>query len=112
MLYQNKIVLSKKDILEKEFKIDTRGFRPQEVDAFLDLIMQDYDTYNKVIEELDYEMKELLEENLQLKKEIRTLNLKIDTLKEAGISGTEVHNVDLLKRLSNLEKVIYGNGKE
>ena len=31
-MYQDRIVLSSRDILEKEFKIDTRGYRPQEVD--------------------------------------------------------------------------------
>ena len=35
MMYQNKITLMPQDILEKEFKIDTRGYRPQEVDKFL-----------------------------------------------------------------------------
>ena len=30
-------MLTEKDILEKDFKIDTRGYRPQEVDKFLDV---------------------------------------------------------------------------
>ncbi len=107
MVYQTKISLTKRDILEKEFKIDTRGFRPQEVDQFLDVVIQDYDTFHGIIKELDDELKNLLEENLQLKKEIRSLNLKLDTVKESGTSG-EVTNADLLRRLSNLEKIIYG----
>ena len=40
------VSLSIQDILEKEFKIDTRGYRPQEVDSFLDVIMRDYNEYN------------------------------------------------------------------
>ena len=28
--------------MEKEFKIDARGYRPQEVDNFLDIIIKDY----------------------------------------------------------------------
>ncbi len=108
MAGQSKIILTKKEILEKEFKIDTRGFRPQEVDAFLDLVMQDYGTFNSIIEELESEIKDLIEEDLSLKKEIRALNLKIEALKEAGSNGSEVHNADLLRRLSNLEKIIYG----
>ena len=35
----DKIVLSPEEIYEKEFKIDARGYRPQEVDNFLDIIM-------------------------------------------------------------------------
>ena len=29
-MYRDRIVLTSRDILEKEFKIDTRGYRPQE----------------------------------------------------------------------------------
>ena len=48
-MYQNKIMLSPRDILQKEFKIDTRGYRLKEVDQFLDTIISDYD--KKVIVE-------------------------------------------------------------
>lgn len=105
-MYQEKVILTKKDILEKEFKIDTRGFRPQEVDKFLDIIIQDYDSFNNVISDLKMENKELLEDNLRLKQEIRSLKLKLETVKEKA--GTEVTNSDLLRRLSSLEKIIYG----
>ncbi len=107
MLYKSKVNFTKKDILEKEFKIDTRGFRPQEVDKFLDIVIQDYEAFGEIIDELEEENKNLLEENLQLKKEIRSLSLKIDTLKDGAKAGTEVSNADLLRRLSNLEKIIY-----
>ena len=107
-MYQSRVSLSKKDILEKEFKIDTRGYRLQDVDKFLDIVMQDYDIFNRIIKELDEETKNLLEENLKLKKEIRTLNLKLETLKEGSLGSAEVNNADLLRRLSNLEKIIYG----
>jgi DivIVA domain-containing protein len=35
--------------LEKEFKIDARGYRPQEVDKFLDMVIRDYTEYNSII---------------------------------------------------------------
>lgn len=34
-MYEEKIFLTANDILEKDFKIDARGYRPQEVDKFL-----------------------------------------------------------------------------
>ena len=37
----DKISLTIQDILEKEFKIDARGYRLQEVDKFLDIIIRD-----------------------------------------------------------------------
>ena len=36
----DRITLTMQDILEKEFKIDARGYRPQEVDKFLDIIIK------------------------------------------------------------------------
>ena len=41
-MYQNKLNLMPNDILEKDFKIDTRGYRLKEVDQYLDLIIHDY----------------------------------------------------------------------
>lgn len=105
-MYQERILLTGKDILEKEFKIDTRGYRPQEVDKYLDVVIRDYEEFISIIKEKDRDNKELLEENIRLKQEIRALKTKIDVLKEG--SKNEVSNVDLLRRLSNLEKIIYG----
>ena len=44
----NRIALTIQDILEKEFKIDARGYRMQEVDQFLDIIIHDYNEYNGI----------------------------------------------------------------
>jgi DivIVA domain-containing protein len=105
-MYQERILLTGKDILEKEFKIDTRGYRPQEVDKFLDVIIRDYEEFFTIIKELENEKKDYIEENIKLKQEIRSLKTKIEVLRED--SGSDVNNADLLRRLSNLEKIIYG----
>ncbi len=105
-MYQERILLTGKDILEKEFKMDTRGYRPQEVDKYLDVIIRDYEEFVSIIKELERDKKELLEDNIRLKQEIRSLKTKLDVLKEG--SNNDVSNVDLLRRLSNLEKIIYG----
>lgn len=105
-MYQEKIMLSPKDILEKEFKIDTRGYRPQEVDKFLDDIISDYEEMYSLIRRYDREKKDLIDENMRLKAEIRSLKTKLDVVSDPSIG--EVNNADLLRRLSNLEKIIYG----
>ena len=48
-MYQNKITLTPQDILEHEFKIDTRGYRLKEVDQFLDVIIHDYEQFIEII---------------------------------------------------------------
>lgn len=103
---QERLLLTPKDILEKEFKIDTRGYRPQEVDKFLDEVISDYDEMISMIKDLEREKKDLIDENIRLKQEVRNARTKLDVLRNAA--PTEVSNADLLRRLSNLEKIIYG----
>ncbi len=104
-MYNDRISLSCKEILEKEFKIDARGYRLQEVDKFLDVVIHDYNEYNNIIKELATRNNHLLDENENLKNEIRDLKSNIEALK---YSEKEVTNVDLIRRVSQLEKIILG----
>ncbi len=104
-MYRDKIVLTARDILEKEFKIDATGYRLQEVDKFLDIIIKDYNEYNNIIKDLEKEKQILAEENVSLKQEIRNLKISLDALKH---SEKEITNVDLLRRISQLEKIVLG----
>ena len=103
------VVLSIQDILEKEFKIDPRGYRMQEVDKFLDLIIKDYNVYNNIIKAYDKDRNALIKENQELKQEIR--NMK-DSIEAAKLGEKEVTNIDLLRRISQLEKIILGKEQQ
>lgn len=105
-MYNEKFYLTTQDILDKEFKIDARGYRPQEVDKFLDMIIRDYTEFMNIIKKLEKENRSLTEDYNKLKNEYRKLR---DNIESAGTtsSGTS-NNVDLLRRLSNLEKIVYG----
>ena len=105
-MFGDRIELSSKEILEKEFKIDARGYRLQEVDKFLDLVIHDYNEYNNIIKELAIKNNTLSEENEALKNEVRNLKSNLDALK---YSEKEVTNVDLIRRVSQLEKIILGS---
>ena len=104
-MYNDRITLTMQDILEKEFKIDARGYRLQEVDKFLDIIIKDYNEYNNIIKTLEKEKKNLIDENTVLKNEVRNLKSSIEA---ARIGEKEITNVDLLRRISQLEKIILG----
>jgi len=106
---KDRISLTMEDILEKEFKIDARGYRLQEVDKFLDVIIKDYNEYNNIIRAYDKERKELLEENKNLKNEVRNLKSSIEAAK---IGEKEITNIDLIRRISQLEKIILGKEQE
>ncbi len=103
--------LSAKDIYEKDFeKTMVRGYRPEEVDAFLDDIIADY----QKMADLNNEVIKLSEENHKLKKEIEDLRIRVassrpqDNKSFANQSSTQSNNVDILKRISNLEKAVFG----
>ena len=102
--YDDKRFLTAREILEKDFKIDARGYRPQEVDQFLDLVIKDYVDFEATTKRLVTEIKALESDNAKLKAEIRNLKASLDIAN----SNKGVTNVDLLKRISDLEKVVYG----
>ncbi len=95
----NRVQLTANDILEKDFKTSMRGYNEEEVDEFLDIIIQDYDAFTEEIERLK-------QENERLKKLQNSL--------EQSYKPSTNHqvNYDVLKRLSNLEKAVFGHKSE
>ncbi len=105
-MYHDRITLSGQEILEKDFKIDARGYNLQEVDKYLDIIIKDYNEFNGIIKEIATMNNKLSMENESLKEEIRDLKSNMEALKFS--SSKEVSNVDLIRRVSQLEKIILG----
>ena len=108
-MYKDEFNLTSDMILEKSFKIDTRGYRLKEVDQFLDLIIADYEHFYTIIRNLEKEKEDNLEQIINLKQEIRNLKTNVEIAKSAPTSSVPGANLDVLKRLSRLEKVVYGN---
>ncbi len=106
-MYQNKIKLTPQAILEKDFKIDTRGYRLKEVDQFLDDIISDYEQFLDIISGLEKEKAELISENMNLKQELRNSKLNMEVASSSHSAG-EVTNMDIIRRLSQLENKVYG----
>ena len=106
-MYQNKISLMPQDILKKEFNIDTRGYRLKEVDQFLDVIIDDYEQFLNIIDTLEKDKADLLAEIMSLKQELRNSKLSMEVVKN-NVDNSDVTNVDIMRRLSQLEKMVYG----
>lgn len=107
-MLQDRIKLTPKEILDKDFKIDTHGYRLKEVDEFLDIVMVDYDEFFAIIRENEQEKAELQDQIIILKQELRNLEANIEIAKSEAGEKREVTNVDIMKRLSQLEKIVYG----
>ncbi|WP_102346520.1 cell division regulator GpsB [Bacillus sp. Marseille-P3661] len=96
-MLSDKVKLTAKEILEKDFKSSLKGYNQDEVDQFLDLVIKDYETFHQEIELLQ-------QENLRLKKQ-----LEEGQKKNTNTSSIGNTNYDILKRLSNLEKHVFGS---
>ncbi len=103
-----KFELTTKDILDKEFHIDLKGYSANEVDSFLDLIIADYQTYEESIKGLGESLYRFEMENNSLKQRIRDLENQLQSKNEAASGNSD--NIDVLKRLSRLEQAVF-NGK-
>ena len=93
--------LTAKEIYEKEFKKSRgKGYSEEDVNDYLDLIIEDYMKLDKLLTRL----KELEIENQNLK-------IKIDALKNTNREErpVQVTNLDILKRLSKLETAVFGS---
>lgn len=110
-MYNDRIFLTPQEILDKEFKIDARGYRPQEVDKYLDMVIRDYTEFITVIKKLEKDVTNLTEDNNKLRNELRRIRANLEAAEASGNNGANVgvvSNVDLLRRLSQLEKVVFG----
>lgn len=93
----NRIQLTETNILEKEFKKSMRGYNEEDVDEFLDVIIKDYEAFTE-------EINRLKQENERFRKSMERTSTRSTNQPTAP---TQV-NYDVLKRLSNLEKAVFG----
>lgn|SRR5699024_10111571 len=96
--------LTPKEILEKDFKTSMRGYNPTEVDEFLDMVIQDYESFSKEIASLKSENDRLLSKLDEVSKQQMSAQPA-----SSGQSNASVTNFDILKRLSNLERHVFGS---
>ena len=103
-----KINLTPKKIYEQEFKTSMRGYDKKEVDEFLDDVIKDYGVYIALV-------KELQEENAKLKAKASAAHASRPAYASATSEPSRAtanvassSNYDILKRISRLEKEVFG----
>lgn len=97
--------LSIEEVLNKQFNVDFKGYSSVEVDEFLDLVIEDYQSYDEMIANLGDRLQEY-------EKQINTLKAKIIELEGKQELACDTHqqpvsNVDILKRLTRLENEVF-----
>lgn len=105
-----KLNVTPDEIAEKSFNVELKGYSPDEVDAFLDLILGDYEKMENNIQELLDIIASLKEENEKLRIENVELEGKA---KHFDLSNTTRYSsVDFLRRVSRLEEEVSRLEKE
>lgn len=102
---KEKLELTVEDIYNKEFSIDFKGYAAEEIDKYLDIIIQDYQkmehiikNYEEQISQLKYKAASLEANNLELEAQLKVV--------EDAPAPT---NLDILKRLARLEEIVLQN---
>lgn len=103
-----KLKLNSEIIVDKEFDIDIKGYSAKQVDMFLDIVYEDYETFEKIIEEYENKIKALEAQNEKIKQDLDS-TLKNQTVTNEMVSTEKVNTLDILKRLSKLEQEVYNN---
>ena len=104
-----------KTLLDVKFSKNVKGDDALEVDQTLDMVIEDYDDYEKQLSLDKSSIKKLNQEISDLKATIRKLEVDNKKLKKTVDSipeGPEVNksNINLLSRISKLEAALYKKG--
>lgn len=103
---RQKFKLSVDDILDKRFNIDFKGYAAEEVDAFLDSIIADYQTYNEIISELGTILNDFEEKFNNLQEENTALKTKLDQNSSNDVT-TSANQLEILRRIARLEEAVF-----
>lgn len=117
-----KFNLTKEDVLNKQFIPSYKGYDPNDVDNFLDLVLKDYSLIEENFKKSDETIASLKKENEELKHSLRELkrnqefsSLKLNTgsknnLKDLDYQPSSLDNLELLKKCAMYEKKLYSLG--
>ena len=100
-----KLNLTPDEILNKEFETDFKGYNAEQVDLFLDEVLEDYQKMEDNVQQL-LDTVAALQEQI---KELKAKNIELEGRKMAfDLSNTTSYSsVDVLKRISRLEEIVY-----
>lgn len=117
------IKLTPENILKKQFRAKMKGYDQEEVDAYLDQIISDYENYQKIVADLQKQISDLNQQLAQAKKaqvsapveveedDVKTYNPTKTATQSNNydeVDGNEITtNVAMIQRISTLERKVY-----
>ncbi len=102
-----KLIMDPEKIVNQEFSIDFQGYNPEQVDTMLDNVIKDYQTYDKMISDLREKIGDLERTNASLRAKLIEVEGKAKAQADADPMQLGASQVDILKRISRLEKQVF-----
>ncbi|WP_342277070.1 DivIVA domain-containing protein [Spiroplasma endosymbiont of Nebria brevicollis] len=101
--------INKKDIINKEFSVDYKGYNAQEVDLFLDLVASNFELLEEYVTKLKKQNEILEADNNKMLLENDSLKTHLVILKQQKqkLEAKGVENIDIITRLSKLESIVH-----
>ncbi len=105
----DKLILDPQTIVNKQFDVEFKGYNPGQVDQILDQVIQDYQTYESMIQNLKIKMQDLERTNASLRAKLIQVEGQEKAQEDADPILKGSNNVDVLKRLRRLEDTVFSN---
>ena len=99
---EKNVKLTINDIYNRRFEKDVKGYNPDEVDAFLDEIIKDYDAYEKALASLEDEVDKLNKELSSKTNDVSTLAKRAMDA-EAKAKELEIANASLNNKVAGIK---------
>lgn len=107
---QVKLFLSASKISQKEFEGTKPGYDALQVDSFLDIVIKDYENMEKYILDSQEEINNLNNKVTMLTNNLSKMEAQVSIyekkIKDYSETKANAENIDLLKRISALEKAL------
>ena len=112
-----KINLTAEDILNKEFSVQYKGYVPEEVDSFLDEVLEDFKNILDIENYYETQNKALQKSNAILRNKVDELEteLELEKSRKSEVRNTNLgstSNLDLIKKIASLESELFQTKKE
>ena len=120
-----KIDLTIDAIYKEKFEKDVKGYNAEQVDAFLDRIIRDYDTFHEILSSKDAQIASLRAELSKLKSQLANANVdyekmrslerdnsvmakRLEAIKPGDAPNAE--NLQYIQRINALETFLFSEG--
>lgn len=107
--------LDSNKIFHKVFEGTKPGYNATQVDTFLDIVIGDYETMEKYVQDTNETIDGYVKTNKMLKERLTAAEASLAVMEEkmkniAANESVSMANLDLLKRISSLEQALFKAG--